>query len=303
MRMDSMNSKIPDIRQFRIFESQGWIIYSHPSYPEALARYARMSTPEGHGPPGFAAVKASAFARVHTGQVTLQGFTYKIFVKQYLYRSLSDRIKHIVRPSRALRSLKASMLLSARGFLCPTIVGVGLLRPWRSKIPIIRHLPFCRISSSVTLAIPDAVPLHTYFWAQTRLSRKWAFLQALGHEIGRLHQEGFFHGDLRTGNIMVQERGSDWRFWFLDNERTRHVGSLSEAMLARNLMQLHLFIDRLTHTDRMRFLKAYQEHVNMSRAQQRSLVAGVMAKTRDRVAKKRAVQVLDRTTRAGHNAC
>jgi len=63
---------------------------------------------------------------------------------------------------------------------------------------------------------------------------------AFGREVGRLHDAGFVHGDLRWGNVLVKnaEIGSP-EFIYLDNDRTRKYLMLPARGRIGNLVQIH----------------------------------------------------------------
>jgi len=46
-------------------------------------------------------------------------------------------------------------------------------------------------------------------------------LRKLGEEVAALHMVGFAHGDLHMSNILLEKNPNRFRFFFIDNERTR----------------------------------------------------------------------------------
>ncbi len=258
----------------------GWVVYAHRDYPRSIANLS-VSVPESVT---LQPVEASPYARVFTGTVEAEGTTYAVYVKTYLFRSAIDRLKHWVRPGRARRNHTASTLLTRYGFLCPVVVATACHRPWLASVPGLRDLPYCRASSTVTLAVTDAIALDLYYnEIKGRVERR-RFLQTLGREIGRLHGHGIFHGDLRVGNVLVQEEGDTWRFWLLDNERTVQFGVLPERRRVKNLVQIHLFVKNLTDSDRWRFFKTYCQAAGIDKSQQVSLIHLVRERTAQREA-------------------
>jgi tRNA A-37 threonylcarbamoyl transferase component Bud32 len=277
-----MTYQTPDLSRFSVIRSQGWLVYVHPDFPEELAQWTLASMRDTHAH-GLKSVAASRFARVFHGMATVKTQAYPVYVKHYLHRSLIDLGKHLLRPGRAMRALRAAVLLNDCDLHCPVVMSTAFYKPSLLGWPLIQRLPLCLQSVAVTLAIENSAPLHSSLGQLDSRRTKRMFLRTLGHEIGRMHGQGVFHGDLRTGNILVQAQENGWRFWFLDNERTRRFKVIPRYLVVRNLVQLHLYIPGLTNTDRACFFKAYQEHVQQSRPDQHRLVHQVWKKTRRRV--------------------
>ena len=231
----------------------------------------------------FQRIPSSRYARVFNGSVSLLGRTYDYFLKEYLHRSPGDFLKHFFRPTRAMRAFKASLLLARNGFDAPPVLAVGEYRP----------LLFCARCFAITSRIRNAPPVSTWLGVQlptgdaASRARRRAFIRRLGAVVGRLHACGICHGDLRPGNVLVAETADDWRFFFLDNERTRAYRRLPLAMRVKNLVQIGmLFEDCLGRTDRMRFFKAYLRENPALAGRQKPLAAEVYARTRARLAGK-----------------
>ena len=69
--------------------------------------------------------------------------------------------------------------------------------------------------------------------------------EEFGHEIGRLHAAGFVHGDLRWGNVLVKNLGTEHpEFIYLDNDRTRQHRRIPARGRIKNLVQVH-FVELL----------------------------------------------------------
>jgi len=263
---------------YQIYAREGWVVYAHEHFPRAIADLAVSDA----DPVTLEPVNASSYARVFTGHVEADGKTFGVYVKQYLYRSVIDRLKHLIRPGRAMRNHAASVMLTRHGFLCPVVIATACHRPWLAHVPGLRSLPFCLASATVTLAVTHATPMHEYYYQLSDTSRKRAFLTTLGREIGRLHALQIFHGDLRIGNVLVEEDGDSWRFWLLDNERTCQFQHLPARQRIKNLVQIHLFVKHLTRTDRWRFFQVYCQTAGFEGARKKSLARQVMERTRQR---------------------
>ena len=72
------------------------------------------------------------------------------------------------------------------------------------------------------------------------MRKRGALIYKAGHEIGRLHRAGIFHGDLRVGNLIIEGYGPAAKIYFIDNERTMRYGILSADKRLKNLVQLNM---------------------------------------------------------------
>ena len=281
-----MKPETPAPRTYQSFTVRDWRVYLHPEFPEALADLVVVNS-KAFQRAGFEAVAASPFAKVYRGTVETAGHTYCLYLKHYLHRSPIDVAKHLLRASRAMRSFRAAALLNERGLSCPVVVAVGLRRPLLASVPLLNRLPFCWTSTTLTLGVEGATPLHEYWWDHLDMhAKKRAFLEALGTEIGYMHSQRIVHGDLRSGNIYVEEASAGWRFWLLDNERTRRFRRVPRALIVKNLVQVPLFIRDVPQTDRARFFRAYLRQCPMSRPEQLRLARDVLQKTAQRETEK-----------------
>jgi predicted unusual protein kinase regulating ubiquinone biosynthesis (AarF/ABC1/UbiB family) len=104
-----------------------------------------------------------------------------------------------------------------------------------------------------------------------------------------MHALGIFHGDLRWGNILVDNSGSKRiRFAFIDNERTKHFSWLPNRYRLKNLVQLNMVQAGLnvSNADRMRFFKSYLAHNQNLIPQREKWIRRILEKTAWRFARK-----------------
>lgn len=230
----------------------------------------------------FEEVRASKFARVYKGAISFNGRTHNLYVKQYLYRSASDFLKHIVRPSRAMRSLKASQMLAGENLLSPEVIAMGQLRKG----------PFMVKSFLITRNVENAPDLTTWIAKAGDLKTKRKFIYQLAETIGKMHAANISHGDLRTGNVLVKPVEGDWQFYFLDNERTVKYNKLSDKLRFKNLVQLNMLTDKnLTNTDRARFYKTYLKQNQQAIPNPKELARRVTTRTKERLRDKQKPEV------------
>lgn len=194
---------------------------------------------------------SSKYANVLKAKVSFNGKHYSLYIKQYLYRSFADKLKHLFRPSRGRRALNAGAMLTECGLDSAAIVTLAEKRIG----------PFCKDCLLVTEDLHDAKSIYDWQdrWAEAKPTRlKYQFASQLGTVIGKMHGARIFHGDLRPGNIFAKQIESGWHFYFLDNERTIKMPILTMRRRIKNLVQINMLREHsFTNTDRFRFYRAY----------------------------------------------
>jgi hypothetical protein len=250
--MTNRANHIPGFEKIRI---KSWTLYVNKDFPATSVGDVPGLSELVSGVRGpFDEVRSSRFARVFRCSVGFAGRCYNLYIKQYLYRSVWDFVKHLFRRSRAERSFKASAMLAEHGFCVPEMIAMG-----RRK-----YGPFCTANFLITRQIEDAKAIHTFLpeegkaqsTASVRDRRR--LIKALGQTIGRMHAAGIFHGDLRAGNVFAKKTKSRWQFFFLDNERTKRYHHLPDRLRLKNLVQINMLrAECISDTDRMRFFKSY----------------------------------------------
>jgi tRNA A-37 threonylcarbamoyl transferase component Bud32 len=222
---------------------------------------------------GLTRVKSSTDTIVHEGTVMAQS----CYFKRYMMRGVSDRIKHIIRPSRARRDLINEEMIQSLGFYSPR--SLCLIEECRAG--------FVRQSALITGAIKDA-PSVSYWINQGFADSpelRQRFLKAFGHVAGAWHSKGLHHGDMRLGNILCRFLNGEFVFYWLDNERTKRYAILPLPRRVSNLVQVNME-PGLSPMDRMEFWKAYIEKNSLSTRQEKELMRKVILKTKKRWEKK-----------------
>lgn len=220
-------------------------------------------------------VRSSGFARVHKFAVRFDSVERGIYFKQYFCRSGWDFIKHLVRASRAKRAFKASEVLTENGFETPVIIAMG-----ECKSGFFNTRNFL-----VTLEVESAKQIHQLIpgslenLTKEQLQGKRKLVRAFGQTVGRMHRAGIFHGDLRLGNVLARQEKSSWHFFFIDNERTRQFRRLPARLRLKNMVQINMFRDGITNTDRLRFFKTYIEKNPTVKINSNAWVTKVLSKT------------------------
>ncbi|WP_101758451.1 lipopolysaccharide kinase InaA family protein [Oceanicoccus sp. KOV_DT_Chl] len=219
-------------------------------------------------PAGWQWVNCSVFARVAHSQGS-----NNVFYKQFLPRNYMETPKAWFRGSRCERAIKQLNVLKDNNFQSPEVLCWGSLSGGREFM--------------VTQAV-DGVGVGSYLASYFRgvstpalLKEKREIISSLGAEVGRLHQAGIVHGDLRPNNVLIERDGCSIAFHFIDNERNKQYRKIPKKLLIKNLVQIGMLADiDLTNTDRVRFLKAYQRQMSSFN---QALVAPIYQKTRARL--------------------
>jgi hypothetical protein len=243
---------------FYTMRLKGWRLYLRKGYARGAIQQlcdSQKLTDGIRGP--FEAVESSRFCHVTKSTVSLHGFCHKLYLKEYLYRSFWDIIKHIFRPSRCERAFSGALMLEANNLLSPEIIALG-------KFGI---FPFYKRTFVLTSEIERGRPVYSYFrdvWSippNQPASTRHSFVKQLAATVSKMHSSGIFHGDLRAGNILATGPGEKWQFYLLDNERTRKFRRLPVRLRVKNLVQLNMLQDGVNKTDRLRFFNTYiQQH-------------------------------------------
>jgi tRNA A-37 threonylcarbamoyl transferase component Bud32 len=280
IRKDSCN-KLPE--DFESMQMDRWIICIRKDFPKNFIgnvvseNYSSFTNREQ-----FTRVPSSNYTRVFTYRVSFDGVDHSFYLKEYLCRSALDLVKHLFRPSRARRAFNAALILQKNGFDTPAVMGLFEHRTG----------PFCTNNLLLTEEVENSKPMPQLLADICQNSdvdtfiHKRALIKAFGRTIGRMHSEGIFHGDLRLGNILVVREEGKWRFFFIDNERTKKFGRLPDKLRLKNLVQINMFRTGITNSDRLRFFKAYLISNPDVQARYNRWMQKIYAKTNRRLSKK-----------------
>ena len=217
----------------------------------------------------FARLSSSKFARVFKFDIIFKGKIYGLILKQYLNRGLSDVLKNFLLPCRAQRAFKAGLMLKKNGFLTPEIAAMG------EKIFAANFLVTAEVKNAVSL--PELL--------NKSMPEKHQLVRQFAQTVGKMHDKNIFHGDLRLGNVLVKSADSKFDFYFLDNERTKKFRKLPDRLRLKNLVQINMFRENISNSDRMRFFKEYlkQQNVKLNAG---DFAARIITRTSERLAAK-----------------
>ncbi len=261
----------------------GWTGYVHTHYKQIpISRLIDPNISDKQRG-SFEKVRSSDTAEVYRYFIEFQGSRETLYLKKYPYRSRTDAIKHLIRPSRASRAFRAGLMLEKHNLHTPRIVA------FLQKKDGIFLSEDILISASMENSVAISIALGTNEVAgeSITLRDKRDMIVEFGRVVGHMHACGICHGDLRWGNIFVSRHDSGWTFDLIDNERTGKYPTLPYWLRLKNLVQLNIDSGSLARTDRMRFWKAYAEASKIGPSRSRH-IAGVVLKRTDKRLNKRS---------------
>ncbi|MBN1457601.1 MAG: hypothetical protein JW912_07105 [Sedimentisphaerales bacterium] len=270
-----MTDLINHINDFTNVRISGWKLKISNRFPtDVLGEFlGQCAIDNVRGP--FSEIHASKFAKTFNCSIGFSGRSENVYIKHYLHRSWLDFIKHLFRKGRAQRAFDASLMLQENSFNAPDIIALGRLGFGRAVIK----------SFLITRELKNAKAIHKCLEENWECSNgstppdKIDFIIALGKTIGRMHRSGIFHGDLRIGNVFAEKENGNWKFFFLDNERTCKFKYLPQKLVVKNLVQLNMHRSDITDLDKDTFFKAYLSAHPLDDNKKRQIISEVFELT------------------------
>ena len=244
-------------KQAEVFDRthiDNWTVRIAKNFPESsIDNLLSVNDSSVECPGQFARVASSNYSRVLRGSVSFDGTSRVVYLKRHLCRSALDFVKHFFRPSRAKREFDASLMLQQNGFDAPVVIGLFERRvgPFRTENFLLTEE--VEDAGSMAQLLTDICEDCS---GDTTVEKR-ALIRAFARTVGQMHARGIFHGDLRLGNVLVVKEEQKWRFFLIDNERTRKFVRLPARLRLKNLVQINMFLSGISNTDRMRFFRAY----------------------------------------------
>lgn len=258
----------------------GWslLIHNGVNHGEATQLLSEKLKLPLEGNNSYQKVKSSDNAKVFMGFMNVYSKPEVVFVKQFLFRSFWDFLKHMFRSSRAKRAFDASIMLERYGHKAPLplVLCEKSIGPFKTQNILVTQ------KATGTVELRKLLADINVDKSREALKKKRKLIRAFGNTIGKMHSQGIVHGDTRLGNVLVSENEHDYSFWFIDNEGTRHFKRVSLKKIRKNLVQINIRA-KVSSTDRMRFMTSYAQQRDFSEDETRLLINSVMEKTSRRV--------------------
>lgn len=180
----------------------------------------------------------------------------RVAIKQYRPRTLWKALAAIFRPAKAVQNwCKAEFLLSHN---------IATPQPLLACRP--RGWVIASTSFLVTQWVIGAENLHLFGWRiatqplDVRLCVAARCAVALGQLIGRIHNAGATHRDLKSANLLVAEEGCNMTVYLVDLDGLQPGALVGFERQARDLARLAAGLAAhpwVTRSIRRRFLSAY----------------------------------------------
>ncbi len=188
----------------------------------------------------------------------------RFFVKHYRPTRFRARVRDFVRRRKPQRAFSLGRRLRERGIFTPDPLGLFV----RGRAPY-------QEAVLVNAWLGEVRGWRRYLLEEAPLSNNpQIFRQAvaeMGRLLGRLHRQGFYHGDLRA-NLLFADAGKGYRPCLIDLEDLRRP--LSRRRRVKNLGELERTIrerGRLPLRELWLFLKAYAGDAGFEIAEARRL--------------------------------
>ena len=218
------------------------------------------------------AIKDSKVKIIHNGLRSLvvslainhEGLRQRIALKYYKRPGLSRKLKDVFRSSKAAKEWIAGDRLLELGVKTPVPLAVGGRRRFR----------FLQESFLITEEVTGSKTLSPYLAvfapppSKEKIKEKRDFISRLAREVGRIHNQGFFHGSLSVANVLVRKTPQgNMSFYFLDLGYAKAQRMVSPYQKVKDLATLSKRIPSfITKTDKLRFFRVYCKETGLTKA-------------------------------------
>ena len=195
--------------------------FDGPQLREFLRRGSRLFSYPG--------IELIAKGRNRVGILTIScpnGQPEKLVIKEFRVVGL-DRLKTFRRASKAYKAWQGALELLTHQVLTPQPVA------FLEK----RQNGFVKEAIFITRMIPEASEIRGLLRTRREEDLR-SLLRDLAEFLRQLHQRCLLHRDLSDGNIMVEERGQQRKFYLLDTNRLKKKKRLSSWSAIKSLIRI-----------------------------------------------------------------
>jgi hypothetical protein len=271
-------------KDFKKIQGDICTLYIHKDYRNESLEHALLAG-EKHLQQDFELqpIVSSSCARVYKFNAVFKDEATGLYYKQYFPRTVRDRIRYFFGSSRSKRAFEAGLMLKENGFEAPFVIAIG-----RYGNGLFDRTDFVvTLEAENTKPIAKHIPDNIQNLNTEDLRDYRTLIHEFGRTIGKMHARGIFHGDLRLGNILAGKFEGKWRFFFLDNERTRKFIWLRPRLRLKNLVQVNMILTKaLMDSDRWRFFRCYLDENPDIRRSRKIWAHKIIKKTRYRMRNK-----------------
>jgi tRNA A-37 threonylcarbamoyl transferase component Bud32 len=239
-----------------IIDTPAWTVWSDPAVPESLLRDIAANPGKLIQAGASRPVKIDRESLIVEAELTVGDRPLPVVIKQYRPRGLWKTLAAIFRPAKAMQNWRKAEFLLSHGVATPQPMLACRPRGWSGT------------SLLATQWISGAENLHLFGWriAQRPIDQRLCVAarcaEALGHLIGRMHDSGVSHRDLKAANLLVVEKTSEAIVYLVDLDGLQPGGLASFQRQVRDLARLAAGLAAhrwVTRSICRRFLRAYLE--------------------------------------------
>ena len=176
-------------------------------------------------------------------------------IKRYLSKQPFTRLKTFLASSKAVRELKAAILIARKGIPTTLPVAIGEKGSFgfvNESYVVLEKLKACRDLNSYFL---EEYPANR---SGQGLPEKWTIIKELGMLASRTLQEGVFQTDFSLNNfLLTKDKRQGIKLYLTDFEKITIKKTLSFHQKLECLARLNRVGREISTADRLRFLKSY----------------------------------------------
>lgn len=182
-----------------------------------------------------------------------------------------------------------------------SIVWKLFIRLFTMKIPVPEPLGF--LSARVDGQVYQVL-MYRYLYGKTLadfaqnnlplcgFAERRKLISAVARFVAMLHDAGVYHGDFHANNILVRQKGNDYKCFLIDVDAVRSIYFISRRRRIKNLDELgrnFLNLAALSTSDRMFFIREYTRVCSVEQKSHKQLFANVLSRTSQRMSKHKLV--------------
>ncbi|MFZ7124648.1 MAG: lipopolysaccharide kinase InaA family protein [Desulfobacterales bacterium] len=176
-----------------------------------------------------------------TDKVLVQNRGKVFLIKRYNCPNLLYRLKSSFRRSRAEKSWDAAWILHSLGLSTP--LPILFLEERRCRLLRNSYIVFPYLNTATSLLVK---------WPELNNEARKRVLTIWGNVIGKMHLNGFSHGDLNWRNLLLEQNNSEFVYYIIDLDGYRFSKRVPIEAAQKDLSHFYRDIKRMGATQDMR---------------------------------------------------